>query len=238
MLSQCLCNCTPGSDGHCTRCVCVTVQLIAFNPIYAREHQGETRAEDPTRDVEQEGGALLAKMAVKPFGVSITDGVTPVVKPLVEGGEGEGVGTPEVSLVSKELLVAPHNETGDTVPTLRLKTLMCIFKHAWVDVVQLDLEGGEIELCDARGGLLGAGSPAGARRAGWPGGIPVGQFVIKFSENLIKDGAKRRHRCEKNMDSAGYKVAHRRPDNRMVVFAKMKPKGAKSSAKGRAKRAA
>jgi len=41
---------------------------------------------------------------------------------------------------------------------------------------------------------------------------------------LIKDGAKRRTGAEKNMDAAGYKVAHRRPDNRMVVFAKMKPK--------------
>lgn len=219
----------------------LTVQLISFNPVYAREHQGESTAEDPTRDVEQEGGPLMAKMAIKPFGVSLRDGVTAVVKPLAEAGGGEGVGgAPEVSLVSKESLLVPHNETGDTVPTLRLKTLMCVFKHAWVDVVQLDLDGGEIELCDARGGLLGAGSPAGARRAGWPGGIPVGQFVIKFSENLIKDGAKRRHRCEKNMDSAGYKVAHRRPDNRMVVFAKMKPHkqvqaGAKGGAKGKAK---
>jgi len=70
--------------------VCVTVQLVSFNPIYAREHQGESTAEDPTRDVELEGGPLMAKMAIKPFGVSIIDGVTSVVKPLSEG-EGGGV---------------------------------------------------------------------------------------------------------------------------------------------------
>jgi len=74
-----------------------------------------------------------------------------------------------VSLVSKDLLVAPHNDTGDTYPPYGSRHSCVSSSTPGWTLVQLDLEGGEIELCDARGGFLGRGALQGPAGRGGPG---------------------------------------------------------------------
>ncbi|CAI5477206.1 unnamed protein product [Closterium sp. Yama58-4] len=92
--------------------------------------------------------------------------------------------------VKHEELSKRYESRGMPAPVMRLPTFMCTNGHGFIDVLKIDVEGVEFDICDE---WLRMDTP-----------LPVGQVLLEFHDRLLKDGKLRKKACLEVMAREGF----------------------------------
>ncbi|CAI7927841.1 unnamed protein product [Closterium sp. NIES-54] len=95
-----------------------------------------------------------------------------------------------MTAVKHEELSKRYESQGMPAPVMRLPTFMCTNGHGFIDVLKIDVEGVEFDICDE---WLRMDTP-----------LPVGQVLLEFHDRLLKDGKLRRKACLEVMAREGF----------------------------------
>lgn len=100
-----------------------------------------------------------------------------------------------------------YRDGGFQAAVLRFRTFLCMNEHRWIDVLKMDVEGVEMDVCLSEDFRT---KP-----------IPADQILIEFHERMMKDGASRKAECIKVLKGKGYKVVHMSANRQEIAFARM-----------------
>eukprot|EP00271_Cylindrocystis_brebissonii_P019335 TRINITY_DN5847_c0_g1_i1.p1 TRINITY_DN5847_c0_g1~~TRINITY_DN5847_c0_g1_i1.p1 ORF type:complete len:483 (+),score=100.18 TRINITY_DN5847_c0_g1_i1:1387-2835(+) len=106
--------------------------------------------------------------------------------------------------VQVDELTKKYVESGIEASVLRLKTIMCSNDHKHIDVLKMDVEGLEFDVClssEFREALL-----------------MVDQVLIEFHQRMVKDGYGRREECIGVMKEKGYRLVYESSSKQETVF--------------------
>eukprot|EP00271_Cylindrocystis_brebissonii_P013422 TRINITY_DN33234_c0_g1_i1.p1 TRINITY_DN33234_c0_g1~~TRINITY_DN33234_c0_g1_i1.p1 ORF type:complete len:413 (-),score=60.60 TRINITY_DN33234_c0_g1_i1:490-1728(-) len=140
-----------------------------------------------------------------PFGLGAADGNVTLFQshnPIVESK----------TTVPLKDLNARYRSTSSQVTLLTLSTLMCMLQDEWIDVLKMDVEGSEFDICL---------SEEFRSRT-----IPVDQLVISFHPRMVKGGLKKQEDCEKVLEENGFRLVFRSRTSNEILFVRMAPSGA------------
>eukprot|EP00475_Leptophrys_vorax_P004481 TRINITY_DN12687_c0_g1_i1.p2 TRINITY_DN12687_c0_g1~~TRINITY_DN12687_c0_g1_i1.p2 ORF type:complete len:105 (+),score=16.51 TRINITY_DN12687_c0_g1_i1:23-316(+) len=92
-------------------------------------------------------------------------------------------------------------------PVLRLPSFMCTLGHGFVDVLKMDVEGVEFDVCDA-----------------WlrtKKHLPFGQILIEFHDRMVKDAKARKGACLRALARNGFKEVYVSENMQEAAYARM-----------------
>ncbi|GJP32808.1 hypothetical protein CLOM_g17412 [Closterium sp. NIES-68] len=112
-----------------------------------------------------------------------------------------------MTAVSHEQLSGRYERQGMPAPVLRLPTFMCTNGHGFIDVLKVDVEGVEFDICDD---WLRMGTP-----------LPVGQVLLEFHDRLLRDGKVRKRACYEAMAREGFTEVYVSRNKEEVTFARL-----------------
>lgn len=106
------------------------------------------------------------------------------------------------SLVSTPGLQGYQRNPHLRAPVLKLSTLLAIYKHSWVDLIKMDIEGGEYNV------LGGVNLVA----------LPASQVLVEFHSRFFPDGWRMQKELTQKFEKSGWKLAHESKNKEEVVF--------------------
>eukprot|EP00271_Cylindrocystis_brebissonii_P006905 TRINITY_DN1980_c0_g1_i1.p1 TRINITY_DN1980_c0_g1~~TRINITY_DN1980_c0_g1_i1.p1 ORF type:complete len:460 (-),score=60.75 TRINITY_DN1980_c0_g1_i1:865-2244(-) len=109
-------------------------------------------------------------------------------------------------------LKANYRTGGTQAAILRFQTFMCMLEHEWVDVLKMDVEGVEFDIC------LSADFRSKVIRAD--------QILIEFHERLVRDGNTKKAQCEELLKEKGYRLVYQSKSKQEMAFARIRPPSA------------
>lgn len=157
-----------------------------------REHHG--REQPPGFDFKQ-------------LGLGASDGVAAFLRsrnPKIQSMTALGAGD----------VTANYKDSGFQAAVLRLRTFLCMHGHAWLDVLKMDVEGVEMDVCAPGDGAAGDYFGPG-------GALPADQVLIEFHERMIKGGNARKGACIRALKAQGFVLVHISPNKQELSFARM-----------------
>ncbi|CAI5461344.1 unnamed protein product [Closterium sp. Yama58-4] len=116
-----------------------------------------------------------------------------------------------MTAVKPEKLAGRFESQGMPAPVLRLPTFMCANGHGFVDVLKMDVEGVEFDVCDA---WLRMRSP-----------LPFGQILIEFHDRMVTDAKARKGACLRALQRNGFVEVYVSDNFQEATYARMAPKG-------------
>lgn len=125
---------------------------------------------------------LPPKFHFHPVGLAAHDGSLEFFPPRKRRGFNYTPGRPGAGAV----------EAGLTVPVCRLRTICERLRHRRVDVLKMDIEGGEYDALDD---LLASG-------------VPAGQLLVEFHHHFPGVGVGRTVRTVRALSAAGFRLFH------------------------------
>lgn len=164
----------------------------------------------------------------RPFALGQIDGVTPFY-PSPDGDGFSAVDPNPLTSTSASSSSSANEASTRAAAVLRLRTFMCMYSHRWIDVLRLDINGLELDLCESDGfgtsvgDLTQHGAQALAEKTPvgpTPGSVPVGQLVVRFREKGVRDAGVRRETCERRFEQWGLKKVHEDKASGVALFAR------------------
>ncbi|GJP76713.1 hypothetical protein CLOP_g7179 [Closterium sp. NIES-67] len=116
-----------------------------------------------------------------------------------------------MTAVKPEKLSGRFEAQGMPAPVLRLPTFMCGNGHGFVDVLKMDVEGVEFDVCDA---WLRMRSP-----------LPFGQILIEFHDRMVTDAKARKGACLRALARNGFVEVYVSENFQEATYARMAKKG-------------
>ncbi|CAI7908467.1 unnamed protein product [Closterium sp. NIES-54] len=116
-----------------------------------------------------------------------------------------------MTAVKPEKLAGRFESQGMPAPVLRLPTFMCGNGHGFVDVLKMDVEGVEFDVCDA---WLRMKTP-----------LPFGQILIEFHDRMVTDAKARKGACLRALQRNGFVEVYVSENFQEATYARMAPKG-------------
>eukprot|EP00897_Mesotaenium_endlicherianum_P002812 jgi/Mesen1/2559/ME000162S01683 len=175
-------------------------QVFGFDPTVTPERVAELFRDNHAR------AAPLPGFAFQQLGLGAADGSVSFLRsrnPRVQSMTALGAGE----------ITANYKESGFQAAVLRLRTFMCMHGHAWVDVLKMDVEGVEMDVCGGEGG-------------DWARphlDIPADQVLIEFHERMLRDGIKKKGKCVRTLLAKGFRLVYTSPNKQELTFARMAP---------------
>ena len=172
--------------------------MHAFDPTVTPEHvKGVFKKNHELMEVPE-------RFQFKQLGVGATDGP-------VTFFESRNKNIKSKTAVSLKSLKLKYKDTGIQAVILRLKTIMCMLGHKWIDILKMDVEGVEMDIC---------ASPDFVDMQ-----IPADQILIEFHERMLEDGNSRKMACIRNLRQKGYREVHASSNRQEIAFARMSSSG-------------
>lgn len=116
-----------------------------------------------------------------------------------------------MTAVNPERLSGRFEARGMPAPVLRLPTFLCSNGHGFVDVLKMDVEGVEFDVCDA---WLRSRRP-----------LPFGQILIEFHDRMVRDAKARKGACLRALARHGFTEVYVSENMQEATYARVKGKG-------------
>lgn len=138
----------------------------------------------------------------KQLGLAATDGVVTFFQ-----SRNPKIGSK--TAVNLSDLKVNYRDGGFQAAVLQLKTFTCMFDKKWIQVLKMDVEGVELDVCLSEAFIE------------WK--LPFDQILIEFHERMMVGGSSRKKKCISVLKSKGYEIVHMSKNKQEIAFARMLP---------------
>ena len=179
------------------------VHVAPFDSLCLQVH-----AFDPTINITKvervfkgrHGKSVPEQFVFREIGIGAVDGVATFLQHKNQNVKSK-------TAVPMEELTGRYEDGGSQAAVLRLKTLMCMNSHSWMDVLKMDVEGLELDICESHDFTRVK--------------IPTNQLLIEFHERSMRGSAERKRACLANFKQNGFSIVHVSNSKQEYALARM-----------------